>query len=68
MECFSLVKVLSKPLNILEARLVFGESRWQEKMCCLKTAATGWKMKKALLQADGLILRANHLEDVSLGT
>ncbi|XP_048793738.1 midasin isoform X1 [Lagopus muta] len=67
MECFSLVKVLSKPLNILEARLVFGESRWQEKMCCLKTAATGWKMKKALLQADGLILRANHLEDVSLG-
>uniref|UniRef100_A0A669QDJ1 Midasin n=1 Tax=Phasianus colchicus TaxID=9054 RepID=A0A669QDJ1_PHACC len=67
MECFSLVEVLSKPLNILEARLVFGESRWQEKMCCLKTAATGWKMKKALLQADGLILRANHLEDVSLG-
>uniref|UniRef100_A0A8C2Y6E0 Midasin n=1 Tax=Coturnix japonica TaxID=93934 RepID=A0A8C2Y6E0_COTJA len=67
MECFSLVKVLSRPLNILEARLVFGESRWQEKMCCLKTVATGWKMKKALLQADGLILRANHLEDVNLG-
>ncbi|OXB54358.1 hypothetical protein ASZ78_011040, partial [Callipepla squamata] len=67
MECFSLVKVLSKPLNILDARLVFGESRWQEKMCCLKAAATGWRTKKALLQADGLILRANHLEDVNLG-
>uniref|UniRef100_A0A663DVI4 Midasin n=1 Tax=Aquila chrysaetos chrysaetos TaxID=223781 RepID=A0A663DVI4_AQUCH len=67
MECFSQLKVLSKPLNILELRLVFGESRWQEKMCCLKIAATGWKMKKALLQADGLIIRANHLEDVSLG-
>ncbi|KAM4681124.1 midasin isoform 2-T2 [Amazona ochrocephala] len=67
MECFSQLKVLSKPLNILELRLAFGESRWQEKMCCLKIAATGWKMKKALLQADGLIIRANHLEDVSLG-
>uniref|UniRef100_A0A8B9J147 Midasin n=1 Tax=Amazona collaria TaxID=241587 RepID=A0A8B9J147_9PSIT len=66
MECFSQLKVLSKPLNILELRLAFGESRWQEKMCCLKIAATGWKMKKALLQADGLIIRANHLEDVSL--
>ncbi|NXE72930.1 MDN1 protein, partial [Cochlearius cochlearius] len=67
MECFSLLKILSKPLNILELRLAFGESRLQEKMCCLKIAATGWKMKKALLQADGLIIRANHLEDVSLG-
>lgn len=67
MECFSQLKVLSKPLNILELRLPFGENRWQEKMCCLKIAATGWKMKKALLQADGLIIRANHLEDVSLG-
>ncbi|PKK33324.1 midasin AAA ATPase 1 [Columba livia] len=67
MECFSQLKVLSKPLNVLELRLVFAESRWQEKMCCLKIAATGWKMKKALLQADGLIVRANHLEDVSLG-
>ncbi|XP_008936093.1 PREDICTED: midasin, partial [Merops nubicus] len=67
MECFSQLKVLSKPLNILELRWAFGESRWQEKMCCLKMAATGWKMKKALLQADGLIIRANHLGDVSLG-
>ncbi|KAJ7398225.1 hypothetical protein BTVI_127123 [Pitangus sulphuratus] len=67
MECFSQLKVLSKPLSILELRLALGESRWQEKMCCLKIAATGMKTKKALLQADGLIIRANHLEDVSLG-
>ncbi|NWW44539.1 MDN1 protein, partial [Pedionomus torquatus] len=67
MECFSQLKVLSKPLNSLELRLVFAESRWQEKTRCLKIAATGWKTKKALLQADGLIIRANHLEDVSLG-
>uniref|UniRef100_A0A803VJG9 Midasin n=1 Tax=Ficedula albicollis TaxID=59894 RepID=A0A803VJG9_FICAL len=66
MECFSQLKALSKPLNILELRLACGESRWQEKMCCVKIAATGLKMKKALLQADGLIIRANHLEDVSL--
>uniref|UniRef100_A0A803V8M9 Midasin n=1 Tax=Ficedula albicollis TaxID=59894 RepID=A0A803V8M9_FICAL len=68
MECFSQLKALSKPLNILELRLACGESRWQEKMCCVKIAATGLKMKKALLQADGLIIRANHLEDVSLVT
>uniref|UniRef100_A0A8C3BNE5 Midasin n=1 Tax=Cairina moschata TaxID=8855 RepID=A0A8C3BNE5_CAIMO len=67
MDCFSQLKVISKPLNILESKLAFGESRLQEKMCGLKTAASGWKVKKALLQADGLILRANHLEDVSLG-
>ncbi|XP_054255246.1 midasin [Indicator indicator] len=67
MECFSQLKALSKPLNILELRLAFGDSRWQEKMHCLKIAATGWTLKKALLQADGLITRANHLEDVSLG-
>ncbi|XP_061845412.1 midasin [Colius striatus] len=67
MECFSQLKVLSKPLNISELRWAFGESKWQEKMCCLKIAATGWKTKKELLQADGLIIRANHLEDVSLG-
>ncbi|NXU56757.1 MDN1 protein, partial [Turnix velox] len=66
-ECFSQLKVLSKPLNVLDLRFVFGESRWQEKLYCLKIAATGWKMKKALLQADGLIIRANHLEDVNLG-
>lgn len=67
MECFSQLKALSKPLNILELRLACGESRWQEKMCCVKIAATGMKVKKALLQADGLIIRASHLEDVSLG-
>uniref|UniRef100_A0A8D2MCK3 Midasin n=1 Tax=Zonotrichia albicollis TaxID=44394 RepID=A0A8D2MCK3_ZONAL len=63
MECFSQLKALSKPLNILELRLACGDSRWQEKMCCVKIATTGVKMKKALLQADGLIIRANHLED-----
>uniref|UniRef100_A0A8C0ZFS4 Midasin n=1 Tax=Cyanistes caeruleus TaxID=156563 RepID=A0A8C0ZFS4_CYACU len=67
MECFSQLKALSKPLSILELRSACGESRCQEKMCCVKIAATGVKMKKALLQADGLIIRANHLEDVSLG-
>ncbi|NXX88474.1 MDN1 protein, partial [Centropus bengalensis] len=66
MECFSLLQTLSKPLNIFELRWVFGESRLQEKMCCVKIVATGWRVKKALLQADGLITRANHLEDVSL--
>ncbi|XP_074982679.1 midasin isoform X2 [Caretta caretta] len=67
MESVAQLKELSKALNILEMRPTFGESRWQDEICCLKTAATGWEIKKALLQATGLVLRANHLEDVNPG-
>lgn len=66
-ESFAQLKVLSKQLSVLDQRPAFGKSRWKEEICCLKTAATGWKMKKALLQAQGLILRANHVEDVNPG-
>ncbi|XP_067386141.1 midasin isoform X2 [Emydura macquarii macquarii] len=66
-ESVAQLKELSKALNILEMRSAFGESRWQDEICCLKTTATGWKIKKALLQAQGLVLRANHLEDVNPG-
>uniref|UniRef100_A0A8C3T0K3 Midasin AAA ATPase 1 n=1 Tax=Chelydra serpentina TaxID=8475 RepID=A0A8C3T0K3_CHESE len=66
-ESVAQLKELSKALNILEMRSAFGESRWQDEICCLKTAATGLEIKKALLRAKGLVLRANHLEDVNPG-
>uniref|UniRef100_A0A8C8S1Z5 Midasin n=1 Tax=Pelusios castaneus TaxID=367368 RepID=A0A8C8S1Z5_9SAUR len=61
------LKELSKALDVLEMRPAFEERRWQEEVSILKVAATGWKIKKALLQAQGLVLRANHLEDVNPG-
>uniref|UniRef100_K7FQC1 Midasin n=1 Tax=Pelodiscus sinensis TaxID=13735 RepID=K7FQC1_PELSI len=66
-ESVAQLKEFSKALNIVEMRSAFGESRWEDEMCCLKIAATGWKIKKALLRAQGLVLRANHLEDVNPG-
>ncbi|XP_062980947.1 midasin [Elgaria multicarinata webbii] len=56
---------LSKALNILELRPTFGDDQLQKEICILKTAATEWKIKTALLQAQSLILRANHLKDIS---
>uniref|UniRef100_A0A8D2KWR3 Midasin n=1 Tax=Varanus komodoensis TaxID=61221 RepID=A0A8D2KWR3_VARKO len=56
---------LSKALNILELRPTWGDEQWQKEICILKTNATEWKIKSALLQAQGLVLRANHLKDVS---
>ncbi|XP_074846986.1 midasin isoform X2 [Carettochelys insculpta] len=61
------LKEFSKALNIVEMRTTFGESRWEDEICCLKTAATGWEIKKGLLKAQGLVLRANHIEDVNPG-
>uniref|UniRef100_A0A452IKR6 Midasin n=1 Tax=Gopherus agassizii TaxID=38772 RepID=A0A452IKR6_9SAUR len=66
-ESVAQLKELCKALNILEMRSAFGETRWQDEICCLKTAATGWEIKKALLRARGLVLRANRLEDVNPG-
>ncbi|XP_053143364.1 midasin isoform X2 [Hemicordylus capensis] len=58
---------LSKALNIIEFRSTFGDGLWQNNICALKTVASNWKIKTALLQAQGLVLRANHLKDVSSG-
>ncbi|XP_072854872.2 midasin isoform X1 [Pogona vitticeps] len=56
---------LSKVFNILELRPAFGDDQWQKEICILKVIATEWKVKMLLLQAEGLVLRANHLKDVS---
>uniref|UniRef100_A0A8D0DW25 Midasin n=1 Tax=Salvator merianae TaxID=96440 RepID=A0A8D0DW25_SALMN len=62
------LRELSKTLNVLDLRPTFVASgQWQKDICILKTVATEWKIKTALLQAQGLILRANHLKDISSG-
>ncbi|XP_048350337.1 midasin isoform X2 [Sphaerodactylus townsendi] len=62
-ECAAHLQRLTKALNILELRPALGDG--QQQICTLKTTATEWKIRKALLQAQGLVLRANHLEDIS---
>lgn len=66
-ECFSQLKVLNKALAIRERMLVLGEGECQEDIHRLQVIASEWTFKKSLLQAWGLILRANILEDVNLG-
>ncbi|XP_060128572.1 midasin isoform X2 [Zootoca vivipara] len=58
------LRKISKALNVQELRPAIGDGEWQEEVCILKMAATEWKIKTALLQAQGLILRANNLKDV----
>uniref|UniRef100_A0A8I3X1N2 Midasin n=1 Tax=Callithrix jacchus TaxID=9483 RepID=A0A8I3X1N2_CALJA len=65
-ECFSQLKVLNKVLAIREQMPALGESGWQEDINRLQVIASEWTLKKSLLQAWGLILRANILEDVNL--
>nr|XP_056712126.1 midasin [Euleptes europaea] len=64
-ECATHLQRLSKALNILELGPALGDSQQQKQICTLKTTATEWKIRKALLQAQGLVLRANRLKDIS---
>ncbi|KAL8186257.1 UNVERIFIED_CONTAM: hypothetical protein K2H54_066664, partial [Gekko kuhli] len=65
-ECAAHLQRLCKALDILELGPALGSSQQQKQICTLKTTATEWEIRKALLQAQGLVLRANHLKDVSL--
>lgn len=67
MDCFSQLQVLNKALVIKEQLPVFGECGWQEGINRLQVVASEWNLKKSLLQAWGLILRANVLDGVNLG-
>ncbi|XP_006870675.1 PREDICTED: midasin [Chrysochloris asiatica] len=64
-ECFSQLKVLSKALAIKERIPALGDSGWQEDISRLQVFASEWTLKKSLLQAWTLVLRANILEDVN---
>ncbi|KAM5286744.1 midasin isoform 2-T2 [Hipposideros larvatus] len=63
-ECFSQLKILNKALAIREQMPTLQESGWQEDIRRLQMVASEWTLKKSLLQAGGLVLRANILEDV----
>lgn len=65
-ECFSQLKVLNKALAVRERTPALGESGWQEDINRLQVVASEWMLKASLLEAWGLILRANILEDVKL--
>ncbi|XP_060024167.1 midasin [Lagenorhynchus albirostris] len=64
-ECFSQLKVFNKALAIRERMPALGESGWWEDISRLQMVASEWTLKKSLLQAWGLVLRANTLEDVN---
>uniref|UniRef100_A0A8D1BB25 Midasin n=1 Tax=Sus scrofa TaxID=9823 RepID=A0A8D1BB25_PIG len=64
-ECFSQLKVFNKALVVQERLPTLGESGWREDVRRLQVVASEWTLKKSLLQACGLVLRANILEDVS---
>lgn len=66
-ECFSQLKVFNKALVVQERLPTLGESGWREDVRRLQVVASEWTLKKSLLQACGLVLRANILEDVSPG-
>ncbi|XP_060119521.1 midasin-like [Heteronotia binoei] len=64
-ECSAHLQRLCKALNILELGPALSSSEQQKQICTLKTAATEWNIRKSLLQAQGLVLRANHLKGIS---
>ncbi|XP_059556931.1 midasin isoform X4 [Myotis daubentonii] len=64
-ECFSQLKILNKALAIRERMAVVGESVWLEDISRLQVVASEWTLKKSLLQAWGLVLRANILQDTN---
>lgn len=66
-ECFSQLKVFNKALTIREWMPALGDSGWQEDIRRLQVVASEGTLKKSLLRAWGLVLRANILEDVDSG-
>ncbi|XP_028903180.1 midasin isoform X2 [Ornithorhynchus anatinus] len=63
-ECLTQLKHISNALGILDRPPAFGESDRLEEIRRLTVAATGLEVKRGLLQAWGLVLRASRLEDV----
>ncbi|XP_029451275.1 midasin isoform X2 [Rhinatrema bivittatum] len=61
-QCVTQLNVLGRALDVLELRPVLGESTWHQDISRLRAAALGWRIKKDLLCARGLVLQANHSE------
>ncbi|XP_031820381.1 midasin [Sarcophilus harrisii] len=67
-QCFEQLNALSKSLSVLELKPALGESDRRDEIIRLTVVANDYTLKKHLLQAWGLIHRANYLEDVNSDT
>lgn len=68
-ECASRLRVLTKALNVEDLRLDSSSSLWRQEMARLQGAVLGLDSKESLLEALGLVLKANHqLEPQQSGT
>ncbi|XP_041950170.1 midasin [Alosa sapidissima] len=59
-ECASRLRVLTKALNVEDLRLDSTSSLWRQEMARLQGAVLGLDSKESLLEALGLVLKANH--------
>lgn len=61
------LRKLSRALHVPELKRAFGDDQWQKEICILRTVTTEWKIKSALLQAQGLVFRASCLKEFCSG-
>ncbi|KAL2081973.1 hypothetical protein ACEWY4_021791 [Coilia grayii] len=59
-ECASQLRILTKALNVEDLRLDSSSSLWRQEMARLQGAVLGLDSKESLLEALGLVLKANH--------
>ncbi|XP_034264874.1 midasin [Pantherophis guttatus] len=57
------LRKLSRALHIPDLKPAFGDDQWQKEICIVRTVTTEWKIKSALLQAQGLVFRASCLKE-----
>ncbi|XP_030054953.1 midasin [Microcaecilia unicolor] len=66
-QCAIQLNVLSGALQVVELRPVLEASTWHWDICRLRAAALGWRIKRDILYARGLVLQANHSEKFETG-
>nr|XP_033792626.1 midasin isoform X2 [Geotrypetes seraphini] len=66
-QCLIQLNVLSGALQVVDLKPVLEASTWHWDICRLKTAALGWRIKRDILCARGLVLQANHSESFETG-
>ncbi|XP_072912476.1 midasin [Hemitrygon akajei] len=59
-EWTSKLKSISSVLDVLSLRPKVTDIAWKDQLCRIKAVTTDWNIKKELLLAWGLVLRANH--------
>ncbi|KAM4771043.1 midasin [Rhinophrynus dorsalis] len=64
-KCVEKLNALSASLDVLELRPVKGEGKWQDEICRLEVACSGWEIKSNLLQTWGSALQVKHQEGIT---